>query len=68
MDASNTNISPDEQAKFDRETEIADDTFCALLDDMDETAEDEDVSPIGLMYSPVDQHRLLSIRGWLEFC
>ncbi len=53
-DVANSNVSQDEQDlqdQCDRECEIASDTFCALLDDMDVTADEEDVSAIGMMYS-----------------
>ncbi len=53
-DAASSDIPQDEQDLQDqcnRECEIATDTFCSLLDGMDETADEEDVSPIGMMYS-----------------
>lgn len=46
-----TDIAPDEQERFDREAEIADDTFYALMDDMDNVAEREDVDPVGMVYA-----------------
>jgi len=46
-----TDITPEEQDRFDREVEIADDTFCALMDDMGSVVEEEDVDPVVMMYA-----------------
>ena len=46
-----THMTPDERDQFNREVEIADDTFCALMDDMVDDAERADVDPIGILYA-----------------